>query len=306
VLKTAVIGASGFVGRHLWLAYRRSHPDCIGTSFSAANPDLVHFDIRQPNVHSLQLEEQGYRAVVIAAAKPNIAFCEKERNAAYAVNVRGTLEVIRQLGRTTLQVIFFSSDYVFEGDTGHYDDHSETRPTTEYGRQKVLVEKEIPSLSDNYLILRLSKIYGTQKGDKTILDDMASFIASGREVRAAKDQVFCPTFVCDLVQAIAAIQVLGVRGTMNVCSPESWSRYGIALGVAEAMHIDPACVHAIGLHDVPGMAGRPLNTSLACSRLAAVAGISFTPLRDSLFQVASNWRQGVFDRRCGTVEQECS
>src|SRR6185295_6282774 len=123
-------------------------------------PDLLFFDIRRPAVQSLRLEENGYRAVLIAAAKPNINFCETEKDAAYAVNVRGTLELIRQLGRTSLQVIFLSSDYVFEGDTGGYADDTETRPTTEYGRQKAYVEREVPSLTDNFLILRLSKIYG--------------------------------------------------------------------------------------------------------------------------------------------------
>lgn len=292
MVKTAVIGASGYVGRHLWKAYRLLHPDCVGTAFSNAHPDLSFFDVRRPDISSLQLEERGHEAVLIASAKPKVAFCEQEKDAAYAVNVQGMIELIRQIGRTSLQVIFLSSDYVFEGRTGRYDDDAETRPTTEYGRQKSLVEKELPSLSDNYLILRLSKIYGVQKGDGTLLDEMACSLASGREVHAARDQVFCPAYVEDLVRAINAIQARGLRGVVNVCSPESWSRFDIALGVAKAMQVDPGQVKPILLHEIPAMSGRPLDLSMTCSRMIQEVGEIFTPLQDCIQRVAANWKNG--------------
>jgi dTDP-4-dehydrorhamnose reductase len=288
-VKTAVIGASGYVGRHLWEAYRQAYPDVLGTAFSTAHPGLSFFDLREPDIRPLRLEERGHGAALVASAKPNIGFCERHPDEAYAVNVRGTLELVRQLGRTPLQVIFLSSNYVFEGKTGGYGDDAEPRPTTEYGRQKAVVEKEIPSLTDNYLVLRLSWVYGARKGDKTLLDQIASVLAAGGEVRAARDQVFCPTYVGDLVRAVTAIQARGCRGTLNVCGPERWSRYDIALGVARALRVDPGRVKSVSLHQLPGMSGRPLDTSMTCSRLARELGSVFTPLRDCLQRVAANW-----------------
>ena len=179
MVKTAVIGASGFVGHHLLRAYRQVFPDCVGTAFSNLQPGLTPFDIQEPDLASLRLEETGHRAVLIASAKPNIEFCERERSLAYAVNVRGTLKLIRQIARCSLQLIFLSSDYVFEGTDGDYDDDAETEPTTEYGRQKVLVEEEIPARTDNYVILRISKEFGLQKNDGTLLDEMACTLAAG-------------------------------------------------------------------------------------------------------------------------------
>lgn len=297
MIKTAVIGASGYVGRHLWRWYRKVYPDCLGTTFSTANPNLAFFDIRRPDIGTLRLEESGHRAVLIASAKPNITFCERQKETAYEVNVRGTLDLIRQLGRTAMQVIFLSSDYVFEGTNGRYADDAETRPTTEYGRQKAFVERELPSLADKYVVLRLSKIYGTCKGDNTLLDEIASRLASGGVVRAAMDQVFCPTHVDDLARAVAAIQDRGLRGVLNVCAPERWSRYNIAAGLARAMHVDPECVQPVSLHELPGMAGRPLDTSMSCPRLEREVGTSFEPLDHSLRQVAANWSNDGHDQR---------
>lgn len=293
MIKTAVIGASGYVGGNLWKAYRSRYPDCVGTAFSSDNPDLQRFDIRDPDLASLRLEETGHQAVLIASANPNIAYCEQNRDAAIAVNVKGTLELARQIGRTRMQAIFLSSDYVFEGKTGPYDDDHPTRPTTEYGRHKAQVERQLPSLSANYLILRLSKIYGVQKGDGTLLDEMATLLASGKEVRAARDQVFCPTYVGDLVQTIHAIQDRGWLGVVNTCNPERWSRYDIAFALASAMQADRSLVKPISLYDIPAMAGRPLDTSMSSSRLSRDLQPRFTPLREHIERVAALWRNAT-------------
>jgi dTDP-4-dehydrorhamnose reductase len=289
VIKTAVIGASGYVGRHLLRAYRLRFPDCVGTTYSAETPGLKRFDIREPNLTMLRLEDAGHQAVLIASAKPNIAYCEQNKEAAYAVNVKGTLELIRQIGRTRMQAIFLSSDYVFAGRAGPHDDDHPTRPATEYGRHKAEVEREMPSLAANYLVLRLSKIYGMQKGDKTLLDEMAGLLAAGNEIRAARDQFFCPTNVGDLVRVVQQIQDCGMQGIVNACSPERWSRSDIALALADALRVDRSLVKPISLYDIPAMAGRPLDTSMKSSRLADMLRPTFVALGDDIGRVAALW-----------------
>ena len=289
-VKTAVIGASGNVGRYLWRSYRSAYPDCVGTSFSNPGEGLTFFDIRKPDLAALRLEETGHKAILISSAKANVSYCEQQLDAARAVNVEGTLELIRQAGRTSLQVIFFSTDYVFEGIQGPHDDDAPLRPTTEYGRQKVAVETALPSLVKNYLVLRLSKIFATEKGDRTLLDDIASNLAEGRVVRAARDQIFCPTYAGDLVQAVHGIQARGLQGAMNVAHPRRWSRADVAIAMARSLQANPALVEVISLYDIPAMAGRPRDTSMACSRLMREVGPTFHPLETFIERVAANWR----------------
>ena len=289
MIKTAVVGASGYVGRRLLKAYREKHPDCVGTAFSRIQPGLTPFDIREPDLAALRLEETGHRALLIAAAQPSVHRCEEQKVATRDVNVKGTLELIRQAGRASLPVIFLSSDYVFSG-PGPHDDGAAASPATEYGRQKALVEKEIPALAERYLILRLSKIFGLEKGDGTLLDDLARSLSEGREVLAAEDQLFCPTLVDDLSAAILAIQERGLNGTLNVSGPEIWSRYRLATETARALRADAARIKRISLHDLPSMAGRPLDTSMTCSRLGKETEASFTPIGACIERVAARWR----------------
>ena len=296
MIKTAIIGASGYIGRQLLSSYRQTFSDCLGTAFSGTSSDLTQFDIRRPDTEPLRLAENGYEAVLVAAAKPNIDYCEREQQAAYDVNVRGTLELIEQLAKTGIQVIFLSTDYVFEGTMGGYDDATSPAPTTEYGRQKTIVEGKIPELSDNFLIVRLSKVFGLIRNDGTLLEEMAGRLCSGQEVLAAYDQVFCPTFVGDVVRGVQALQARKIRGIVNLCSPEVWSRYDLALAIAKALNSNQQLVRRISLSDLPTAGPRPTNTSLVCKRLEDEVGLSFTNTNECIARVAANWADAVAEQ----------
>lgn len=293
MMKTAIIGASGFVGRHLLRVFRSVYPDTIGTSFSQTNEGLLPFDIRRPNLASLGLRERGHGAVLIASAKSNIAYCEQNEEASRAVNVRGTLELIRQIAELGMRPIFLSSDYVFDGQVGGYDDDARTNPSTIYGRQKELVEQELPRLVDGYLIVRLSKVYGLEKGDGTLLDEIASSVASGKTIRAARDQVFSPTYVNDVASVLLELLARDITGVINVCAARAFSRYELSIEMARAMGLDDGAINRliepVALHCLPGMTGRPLNTSMTPSRLAGMVQTKLTPMEDSLRRVAANW-----------------
>jgi len=134
MIKTAVIGASGFIGHHLINKYRLQYPKCIGTSFSNNKTNLLKFDIKNPNIETLNLDRTGHKAVIITAFKSNIFYCENEPSKAYEVNVDGVLQLIKNLSKTTLKIIFLSSEYVFDGIQGSYNDDHPRNPRTVYGK----------------------------------------------------------------------------------------------------------------------------------------------------------------------------
>lgn len=288
-MKTAVVGATGYLGSRLLAAYRVQYPDCIGTSFSKSAQGLTRFDLGKPDIAPLRLRETDHEAVLIASAMTGFKPCEENRDQSRAVNVDGTLELARQCARAGLQVIFLSSDVVFAGEKGPYGDDAATAPATEYGRQKAQVERELPALAPKHLILRLSKVFGLLQGDGTLFDEMARSLSGGKPVQAAEDHVFCPTFIDDLTRAILGIQARGLNGLLNVSAPECWSRHTMATALARAMGADQSLVKKIRLYDLPGMAGRPRDTSMLCSRLTRETDASFLPLQDGIERLAAQY-----------------
>jgi len=288
--KSAIIGAEGFLGSEFFRVYREKFPDCTGTTHRKATGDILKFDLRFPNIASLKLSKTGHKAALILAARPGIEYCEQNKTETSQVNVTGTIKLVRQLADEGIKPIFFSSDYVFNGITGNYSDGAKTDPITEYGRQKAELESEIPKICGiNYLIVRLSKVFSLEKGSGTLLDEMASILAAGGVIKAAYDQIFNPTYIQDVINSVVLLQSCGASGIFNVCSPESWARYDLAIELAKVTRIDTNRVRKISLDDIFVKAKRPKNTSMLPAKLMAQGRIAFTPMSDCIRVMAGKW-----------------
>ncbi len=208
------------------------------------------------------------------------------------INIEGTLNLIQQLVDEGVKPVFFSSDNVFDGKTGLYDDESLPNPLNEYGRHKAEVELRVKDICQdgNFLIVRMSKVFSLNKGDGTLLDEMASTLHSGGMIQAADDQLFSPVLVSDVVNIVTALQIKNVTGVVNVSSPETWSRYDLALAMAQCMGIGSDWIQRISLDDLPEMFARPKNTTMKIDKMLRETEYEFKPLQYYIKQIAENWR----------------
>lgn len=280
--KTLVIGARGFIGKHFVDLYRRFYPDLITT-------DRSLLDLANPSIDHLPLEE--YTDALIAAAIPRLMACEQSPEYTFRCNVEGTLQLAGALAQKGIKPILFSTDYVFDGVEGEYSEESALNPLNEYGRQKARLEEKIrDACGDNYLLIRPGKVFGLKKGDKTLLDEMASSLNGGSTVRAAYDQVFCPIFINDLLQSIVTLQNLNCTGVFNICGLERWSRYDLALEVARALSVPSNLVHQISLEDLKEPFLRPKCTTMRTDKLRRIIDEQFMSLKDSIQKIATYYQ----------------
>jgi dTDP-4-dehydrorhamnose reductase len=284
--KLAVIGATGYVGRRLHRAALERDPSSVGTS--RREDQLPTLDLRSPDIRELRLPERGHTHAAITAAVPEIAACERDPAGTRAVNVDGAVEVARQLQNEGVVPVLFSSDYVFDGEAGGYADAAPLSPTTEYGRQKAELEEAVGGRA---LVLRLGKVYGTERGEGTLLDEMAGSLAAGRPVRAAADQVMTPVLARDVVEATFALVDRDVRGVVNVCGSERCSRLALAQAIAEALGAEPSLVRQITLDELDEDFTRPKRTDLVAERLRAETDIRPVPVSEVIPRVAANYSE---------------
>jgi dTDP-4-dehydrorhamnose reductase len=292
--KTAVIGASGFLGRHLLERYRAFHPGSIGTSRrNADEASLSQLDLTSSDTRSNFLKDlvnSRHEHVVIAAAVTSVPKCEADPSATRAVNVEGTLELARAAHRHGLFTVWFSSDYVFDGRTGGYADDAAPNPLNEYGWQKAEVEQRLLEVCGGQcVILRLAKVYGTSRGDGTLLDQMAQQFALGRQVRAARDMRFSPVLVDDVINAVVALQTCHVTGVVNVAGPGACTRLELAALLAGHLKVDRGLVVPITLDELGENLVRPKDTSLRCLRIPSTVVDTFQSLLQSVEQVARQY-----------------
>lgn len=275
-----IVGASGFIGSHLARSLRGA--------ISLSRNDL---DLRAPDLKTLARRDIDLSSIhtgIIAAAVSRISACEDDPQGTREANVLGTLDLAHQFAAKGVKTIWFSSDYVFDGKQGGYADDAPANPVTQYGSQKAEVELELGrATGGNCLILRLCKTYGLTAGDGTLLDEMLALLTQGRPVRAATDQIFNPTCICDVVRAVHELSS-SQFGMLNCCAPIVMSRYDIARAAARAVGADASLVRAITLDELQESFSRPKNTSMLTS--AALEHINFINIDASVEHLAQRYK----------------
>ena len=108
-----VIGASGLIGSSIWNKLPPSRR--IGTFHDFSSKELLHLDIRDECATRRFLRHIQPSTIYHAAALPNVDWCETHRDECWATNVIGTQNIVRAAMEVGAKVVFFSSDYIFNG-----------------------------------------------------------------------------------------------------------------------------------------------------------------------------------------------
>ncbi len=267
-MKLLLIGSEGFIGKHL---AKKLQPALI-THYKETKHIV---DLKNPHLENLPLE--GITHAIIAAGCANVKYCEENPNESYLVNVTGPLSLVSQCLERGIFPILFSTDYVFDGKKGNYTENDPTNPINTYGKQKGELEKCLPLITQgNHLVLRLSKIFSTDRGDGSLLDEMVTLLSKGKPLKAATDQIFAPLHIDDLVDMLTLLIKEEAKGLFNVGGKEVISRYDLACKVCRSLKVSEATIKPILLEDLDPTLPRPTTTALSTTKL--FKAINYTPL----------------------------
>jgi len=134
--------------------------------------------------------------VLHAAAWTDVDGAEADPDGAEAINVLGTRNVVR-LGAP---VVYFSTDYVFDGrKSAPYVESDEPRPLSVYGRTKLEGEREV---RDGWVV-RSSWLFGWT--GRNFVRTMLDLGRRQHEVAVVDDQRGSPTFVGHLAEATRSL-----------------------------------------------------------------------------------------------------
>ena len=159
--------------------------------------------------------------VLHAAAWTDVDGAEAEPAAAGAVNVEGTRRVV-ELGAP---VVYFSTDYVFDGRKREpYVESDEPEPASVYGRTKLAGEREV---RDGWIV-RTSWLFGWS--GHNFVRTMLRLGAERDEVSVVDDQCGCPTYVGHLAGAVRELVELP-HGIWHVAASgeATWARFAEAI-----------------------------------------------------------------------------
>ncbi len=243
---------------------------------------MLYFDIKTPDLNSLDIDLKLASHAVICSSITRPDDCKLDESNSYAVNVKGTKKLIEQLFQKNIIPVFFSSEYVFDGRKGNYTELDKTSPCTIYGTQKGDIENFLLQAKKEYLILRLSKVFGLEKDDGTILTSTIFALKRNQKIKCATDQIFSPTYIGDLVSSLELALNKKLIGLYNIASPEYFSRYDLVMLIKSELNISSGEIIPCSIKDFNFLDSRPPNTSLNVGKFIQATGFTFTKMRDCI------------------------
>lgn len=283
-MKFLIIGASGFIGRHVLNYIKSSGCEAIGTQSGSKYKDLKTFDLLKHRIKK-QIEPSFFDTDeqiigIICASISQIDRCFQDKKISYTVNVKNTIRLIQDMDALKIKPVFLSSSFVYDGTVGYYNEESHPlSPVSEYGRHKVEVENFIRSESSNTLIFRLDKIVGDDPLENHLLSECYRIVKKKQPIICIEGQLFSPTFVNDVAKAIVLSCQFKLSGVYNLANPEFFSRDELVRQFIVALG-ENAEIICKSQNDLNFLDMRPPKSYLDSTRFIKKTGMRFTSMRE--------------------------
>lgn len=289
-MRVLIIGAAGLLGHTLFRRWPvRSGWKAAGADVWTPVRGVRRLDVLDPGAVRTMLKETRPEAVVFTASNPHVDFCETDPEECRKLNVDAALAAARASIDTGARFVFFSSDYVFDGEKGSYSEADEPAPLNEYGRQKLEVEEALAKEGERVLVLRMSALFGWELKPRNFVLQVLGRLHEGRPVRAAKDQDYAPTYAESVAEALAVLLEKRESGLLHLAGPDRLTRMELAAAAAESFGLDKSRIEGVPLADLqqPDRARRPRRSFLDSSKAAGILGVPLTGVREALKDMAA-------------------
>ncbi|WP_250459833.1 dTDP-4-dehydrorhamnose reductase family protein [Microbulbifer litoralis] len=277
-MEILITGASGLLGRSVFKQLDSNPAFTVtGTAHSRASGPLLQLDLTDGDRLGAVLGQVRPRLVIHCAAERWPDRCAENPDAAWQLNVDSAARLAKLCTDSCAQLVYISTDYVFDGSAPPYSAGDRPNPVNFYGRSKLAGEEAVLGNGDHW-VLRLPLLFGPvtypqESGVTALLDTVRDSKPAALDDWAIR----FPTSVEDVARVLEQCAERIADGSAELGGVYQWSgdractRYQLAGLVARACGL-PAD-HLSGDPNPDYAEPRPHNCQLDKSRLADL-GIS--------------------------------
>jgi dTDP-4-dehydrorhamnose reductase len=267
-MKILLLGHKGMLGSDLLLKLKIEH-EVVGL-------DKEEIDIISAIECKKAIKEIKPDIVINAAAYTNVDGCETARHECFAVNAEAVKNIAGICRDKNIRIIHFSTDYVFDGATKQpYKEDHQCNPINVYGKSKLAGEQYLQSLSDNYVLIRTSWLYGVYGKNfvQTILDK----VKTTKILTVVDDQIGSPTYTKDLAAAVDLLIKQNAKGIFHITNRGNCSWYQFAMKILQETGIHDIDVTPIKSDQLQRPAKRPAYSVLSMDKFIQTTGKTMQP-----------------------------
>ena len=220
--------------------------------------------------------------IINAAAITNVDYCELHQDECLEINTNSVSHFFQFCKKRNKKFIHISTDFLFDGNSGPYDEDSKFNPINYYGFSKMMAEKKIfnAELLD-FLIIRTCLVYGLKEDSGNILMWVKRKLDKGEVLNIVDDQFRTPTLVSDLSQAILKSIKKDMKGTYNISSGEYLSIFDFVCNIVKGFGFNESIINRCKSKEINQKAQRPKKSGLLIEK--AKRDFDFSPTKLDVF-----------------------
>lgn len=274
-------GANGLLGQKL-----------VGLLTQQPNVELVataRGDNRLPfsdgyTYRSLDITDRQQVLDVIGDVRPNVVIhtaamtdvdkCEVQKDACWAQNVQAVEYIIDACRATDAFLLHLSTDFIFDGTAGPYDETAEGNPISFYGWSKQAGESAVRHSSIRWAIARTVLVYGIahDMSRSNIILWVKKSLEDGKNIKVVTDQWRSPTLAEDLAMGCYLIADKEAEGIFNISGKEVLTPYEMAIQTADYFGLDKSLIAQADASTFTQVARRPPRTGFILDKARTVLG----------------------------------
>ena len=209
------------------------------------------------------------KCIILTAAMTNVDQCELDRESAWRINALGPRNVALAAQKVCAKLVYVSTDYVFSGEQGLFQENDPTLPINFYGESKLAGERFVQEICPDSVIARTSVLYGWNPVRQNFVTWLIDELRAGHKINIVTDQYTSPTLAGNLAEMILAIK--NQSGTFHAAGSERISRYDFALKIAKIFGLEATLINPITSDKLSWKARRPMDSSLDVSKISLSA-----------------------------------
>ena len=247
-------------------------------------------DITQPEQVQEVIALTKPDVVIHTAAMTNVDQCEFEKEACWAQNVKAVEYLAEVCQKQDIFLVHLSTDFIFDGAAGPYDETAEANPLSFYGWSKYAAEKAVIHAAAplRWAIARTVLVYGIayDMSRSNIILWVKKSLEERKNIKVVTDQWRTPTLAEDLAMGCYLIASQEAEGIFNISGKDLLTPYEMAVMTADFFELDKELITEADSTTFTQPARRPARTGFILDKPRQVLGYQPRSFREGIALLA--------------------